>query len=288
MTGILIVDKPAGWTSHDVVAKLRRILGEKRIGHAGTLDPMATGVLPVFVGRATRAVEFMENADKEYLASLRLGLVTDTQDTSGTILEERPVMCGRDDVAAALGGFRGETEQLPPMYSAIKINGKKLYEYARKGKEVERKPRRITISSLELEGERDGDFLLRVTCSKGTYIRVLCADIGERLGCGGAMSALTRTRVGAYRLEDAHALDDIINAGREGAESMMLGLESMFMEYPAAVADAENERRCRNGLAPRLSEAPLGLFRLRSESGEFLALCRSGDGVSIVKSFYEV
>lgn len=288
MTGILIVDKPAGWTSHDVVAKLRRILGEKRIGHAGTLDPMATGVLPVFVGRATRAVEFMENADKEYLASLRLGLVTDTQDTSGTILEKRPVMCGRDDVAAALGGFRGETEQLPPMYSAIKINGKKLYEYARKGKEVERKPRRITISSLELEGERDGDFLLRVTCSKGTYIRVLCADIGERLGCGGAMSALTRTRVGAYRLEDAHALDDIINAGREGAESMMLGLESMFMEYPAAVADAENERRCRNGLAPRLSEAPLGLFRLRSESGEFLALCRSGDGVSIVKSFYEV
>ena len=288
MTGILIVDKPAGWTSHDVVAKLRRILGEKRIGHAGTLDPMATGVLPVFVGRATRAVEFMENADKEYLASLRLGLVTDTQDTSGTILEKRPVMCGRDDVAAALGGFRGETEQLPPMYSAIKINGKKLYEYARKGKEVERKPRRITISSLELEGEREGDFLLRVTCSKGTYIRVLCADIGERLGCGGAMSALTRTRVGAYRLEDAHTLDDIINAGREGAENMMLGLESMFMEYPAAVADAENERRCRNGLAPRLSEAPLGLFRLRSESGEFLALCRSGDGVSIVKSFYEV
>lgn len=289
MTGILIVNKPEGWTSHDIVAKLRRILGERRIGHGGTLDPMATGVLPVFVGRATRAVEFMESADKEYIAALRLGISTDTQDTTGNILSEKPADISREKLEAALEPFRGEIEQLPPMYSAIKVDGKKLYEYARKGTEIERKTRKITIHELELLGQReDGDFLLRVVCSKGTYIRALCSDIGDALGCGGAMSGLVRSRAGAYRLEDAHSMEDIIAAGTERAPEFLLSLESMFAAYPAVTVGAADEKRCKNGLAPRIKGVPTGKFRMLSESGEFLALCENEAGMRIIKSFYEV
>ena len=167
--GILIIDKPAGWTSMDVCAKVRGILREKRVGHGGTLDPMATGVLPVFVGRATRGVEFAEKGWKEYAAGLRLGVSTDTQDVTGTVLETRPVTAGREDVEAALAAFRGDIQQVPPMYSAVKIQGKKLYELARRGKEVERKPRPVTIRELELlEAESGTDYRLRCLCSKGT------------------------------------------------------------------------------------------------------------------------
>ena len=181
--GILIIDKPADWTSMDVCAKVRGIFHEKRVGHGGTLDPMATGVLPVFVGQATRGVEFAENGQKEYVAGLRLGLVTDTQDTTGTTLETRPVTADRGAVEAALSRFLGEQDQIPPMYSAIKIGGQKLYELARKGQEVARKPRRITIYELELlEQVSETDYLLRCRCSKGTYIRTLCHDIGQAAG----------------------------------------------------------------------------------------------------------
>ena len=171
-TGIIIIDKPQNWTSMDVCGKLRRLYGERRVGHAGTLDPMATGVLPVFVGRATRAVEFAEHGEKEYLAGLRLGISTDTQDTTGEVLAEQPVACSREDIEAVLHRFRGDIEQIPPMYSALKVNGQKLYQLARKGKTVERKPRPITIYELEL-GEQIGEneYALRVKCSKGTYIR---------------------------------------------------------------------------------------------------------------------
>ena len=176
--GILIIDKPAGWTSHDVVAKLRGLLRERRIGHAGTLDPMATGVLPVFVGRATRAVEFAAEREKEYLAGLRLGVVTDTQDTTGTVLETHPVCADRPQVEAVLARFRGEITQIPPMYSAIKREGKKLYELARRGQEVERQPRPITIEALDLLDQvSPTEYTLRVRCSKGTYVRTLCHDI---------------------------------------------------------------------------------------------------------------
>lgn len=250
---------------------------------------MATGVLPVFVGRATRAVEFMENADKEYIAALRLGISTDTQDTTGNILSEKPVDILSETLRTALEPFRGEIEQLPPMYSAIKVGGKKLYEYARKGTEIERKTRKITIHELEMIGQReDGDYLLRVVCSKGTYIRALCSDIGDALGCGGAMSGLVRSRAGAYRLEEAHSMEEIIAAGTEGAPKLLLSLESMFAMYPAARANAADEKRCRNGLAPRLRNAPEGRFRLLSESGEFLALCENAGEVRVIKSFYEV
>ena len=177
--GIIVVDKPQGWTSMDVCAKLRRVMGERRVGHAGTLDPLATGVLPVFVGRATRAVEFAEGGEKEYLAVLRLGQTTDTQDVTGTVLEERPVAAGRPELEAVLPQFTGEILQVPPMYSALKRGGKKLYELARQGKTVERAPRPITIFSLEvLEQTGVHEYSLRVVCSKGTYIRTLCHDIG--------------------------------------------------------------------------------------------------------------
>ena len=204
MNGILLVDKPAGWTSHDVVAKLRGVLGERRMGHSGTLDPMATGLLVVFAGRATRAVSFSENHTKCYEAHLRLGLTTDTQDTTGTVLSRSECAVSRAELEAVLPQFRGDILQVPPMYSALKVDGKKLYEIARRGGEVARKARPVTIGELTVLGEADGDYVLRVRCSKGTYIRTLCHDIGAALGCGGVMSALRRTEVGAYRVSDAY------------------------------------------------------------------------------------
>ena len=211
----------------DVCAKLRGILREKRIGHGGTLDPMATGVLPVFVGRATRAVEFAVEGEKEYLAALKLGVITNTQDTTGQVVEERPVAVDQAALEGVLDRFRGEIQQIPPMYSAIKVKGKKLYELARSGKEVERAPRAVTIHRLELltqppEGfpEEEHTWYLRVVCSKGTYVRTLCHDIGEALGCGGCMSALRRTRVGDYTLEGAVTLEEVQEAP-EPAELLM-------------------------------------------------------------------
>ena len=214
MTGIAIVDKPEGWTSHDVVAKLRRALGEKRIGHGGTLDPMATGVLPIFVGRATRAASFLESADKEYLASVRFGLTTDTQDTTGQVLSESALRPSEGEVEAALRGFLGKQEQLPPLYSAVKVEGKKLYQYARAGREVERQPRMIEISAVEPLGfSPEGDYRFRLTVSKGTYVRTICHDLGRKLGCGGAMSALRRLRAGAYGIGEASPLEAFLGEG---------------------------------------------------------------------------
>ena len=209
-SGIVIIDKLSGWTSMDVCAKIRGILKEKRLGHGGTLDPMATGVLPVFVGQATRAVEFAENGEKEYIAGLRLGLVTNTQDTSGETLETHPVTVDRAALEAVLPRFTGPIAQIPPMYSAIKINGQKLYDLARKGKEVERKPRNITIFELELlEQVSETDYLLRCRCSKGTYLRTLCHDLGQALGCGGTMFSLCRTMAAGYTLVEAVSLEDV-------------------------------------------------------------------------------
>ena len=194
LNGILLIDKPQDWTSNDVVSKMRGILHERRIGHSGTLDPLATGLLVVFVGRATRAVEFAESDSKEYIAGLRLGVKTDTQDITGNVLSECECNVSETELLNALDGFKGDIEQIPPMYSAIKIGGKKLYELARKGEEVERKPRKINISKLDIIGEENGDYILDVACSKGTYIRTLCNDIGEALNCGGCMSSLRRVK----------------------------------------------------------------------------------------------
>ncbi len=286
MTGIAIVDKPQGWTSHDVVAKLRGALREKRIGHGGTLDPMATGVLPVFVGRATRAVEFLEASDKEYLASCRFGLNTDTQDVTGTVLSESGLRPAEGEAEAALRSFLGVQEQLPPLYSALKVGGKKLYEYARQGKDVPRQPRRIEITEIEALGYGpEGDFRFRVTVSKGTYIRTLCHDLGEKLGCGGAMSALRRLRAGPFSIEEALPLEALTVPG--GAE-LLRPLDSLFRAYPALTLDGEKSRRCRCGndvSAP----AEDGLWRLYDEAGAFLALARAeGNVLKTVKNFFEV
>ena len=288
--GIIVIDKDQNWTSMDVCAKLRGIFHEKRVGHAGTLDPMATGVLPVFVGRATRAVEFAGEGDKEYVAGLRLGLVTNTQDTSGETLEERPVSVTAEELETVLERFRGEIEQVPPMYSAIKINGKKLYELARKGREVERPPRKVTIHALTLESrEGERDFTIRVRCSKGTYVRTLCHDIGQALGCGGCMSSLRRTMAAGFTLEDAVKLETVQKA--QEAEKLLLPVDAYFAGRPMIILKAELEKKVRNGMTVILPQDPgvSGECRVYGESGEFLALGKlTGRKLETVKSFFSV
>lgn len=287
MNGILLLDKPEGWTSMDVCAKLRGALHTKRIGHSGTLDPMATGLLVVFAGRATRGVQFAENDEKEYIATLRLGVTTDTQDTTGNILEEKSVSVTDGEIAAALESFRGEIDQIPPMYSAIKINGQKLYDIARRGGEVERKPRQVTIHELEMLSREGNDLFLRVRCSKGTYIRALCNDIGATLGCGGCMAALRRTAAGRFSIENAHTLAQLISPETD-IESLMLPLESLFADRERLVLSPKQEKVIRNG-GEFTSENADGEYTTFSENGEFLALCRVREGkMRVIKSFYEV
>ncbi|MDD7288253.1 MAG: tRNA pseudouridine(55) synthase TruB [Clostridiales bacterium] len=286
--GILVIDKPAGWTSHDVVAKLRGILHVKRIGHAGTLDPMATGVLPVFVGRATRAVEFAAEREKEYIAGLRLGVVTDTQDCTGTTLETHPVEVTRDQVEAILDRFRGDLQQIPPMYSAVKKNGRKLYELARRGVEVERQPRPVTIHQLELLDQvSPTDYTLRVLCSKGTYVRTLCHDMGQALGCGGTLFSLRRTRSAGFTLEDAVTLEDVAAAADPAA--LLLPVDAYFSGYPILqLQTGAEEKRIRNGNSLTL-DGPDGTYRVYSRQGEFLALSQRSQGcLTTIKSFFEV
>ena len=281
--GILIVDKPRDWTSQDVVSKLRGVFHEKRIGHGGTLDPMATGVLPVFVGRATRGVEFFEHAEKIYCARLQLGCTTDTQDSMGRILEEKPVTATTEDVVGVLKTFVGPIRQIPPMYSAIKIGGKKLYELARAGKEVERKPREITIFSLEGREISPTEWEITVHCSKGTYIRTLCHDIGQALGCGAMMTALRRVKAGDYGIENSYPLEQVINA--ENPESLLIPVESLFAQYPVLTLSPAQEKCVRNGASFTYSGA--GTFRVYGQEGEFLALCETKDGkLTTVKSFF--
>ncbi len=288
--GILIVDKPAGWTSMDVCAKLRGIFHEKRVGHGGTLDPMATGVLPVFIGRATRAVEFAECSDKEYIAGLKLGVITNTQDTSGEVLERHPVQVSREQLEAALEKFRGDILQVPPMYSAIKINGKKLYELARKGREVERPARPVSIKGLMILGQKpdDGsDFFLWVHCSKGTYIRTLCHDIGQYLGCGGCMASLRRAAAAGFDGEDAWPMERIVAA--EHPEELLLPVDTLFQDRPELVLSAAVEKKIRNGMTVVMPSLPPGEYRAYAQNGEFLALCRAQGGkLTTIKSFFEV
>ena len=286
--GILIIDKPSGWTSMDVCAKLRGALHEKRIGHAGTLDPMATGVLPIFVGRATRAVEFASESEKEYIAELKLGVITNTQDTTGTVLETRPVHITPGDLERVLIRFRGQIQQVPPMYSAVKINGKKLYELARKGREVERAPRPVTIHSLTVEDQSGPDtYTLRVRCSKGTYVRTLCYDIGQALGCGGCMSALRRTMAAGFFLADALTLDQVL--AEEDPAALLRPVDDYFSAYPALTLGPNEERKARNGMALPLPGLQPGEYRVYGAGGEFLALSRSdGQILTTIKSFFPV
>ena len=286
MNGIVIVDKPQGWTSQDVTARLRRVFNTRRIGHGGTLDPMATGVLPVFVGRATRGVEFFEHAEKTYETVLKPGITTDTEDITGTVLTEQDAFVTSAMVEEVLPRFRGEIMQVPPMYSALKVNGQKLYDLARKGKEVERQPRPITIHELILLGIDADGIHLRVRCSKGTYIRTLCKDIGDALGCGGCMAALRRVTAGEYTAEESVPLQELLET--ETPEVYLRPVDSMFRNYPAVTLTPKQETRCRNGNSFSLNLAD-GTYRAYGQNGEFLMLAKAENGVmSTIKSFFEV
>lgn len=289
MNGILLVDKPQDFTSHDVIAKLRGILRERRLGHAGTLDPMATGLLVVFAGRATRAVQFAETQRKRYLAALRTGTVTDTQDITGNVLSKSDITVSEEKLCKLLPRFTGELEQIPPMYSAIKQEGKKLYELARKGIEVERKSRKITIHSLEYLGRQDSDFLLDIQCSKGTYIRTLCHDIGQDLGTGAALSDLRRIASGMFSADEAHSLEEISQMAAQGrAEELFLPVDTLFSDRPAFEADDFQKGKilCGNAFS---TDAPDGEYRVYDLQGGFLMLGSVENGqMTTVKSFFEV
>lgn len=248
LNGIINIYKEAGFTSHDVVAKMRGICRQKKIGHTGTLDPEATGVLPVCLGTGTKLCDMLTDKDKEYVAELLLGLTTDTQDTTGTVLSECEVSVSEEQVREAVLGFVGDYLQIPPMYSALKVNGKKLYELAREGKEVERKARLIKVLDIEILDISLPVVKMRVACSKGTYIRTLCADIGEKLGCGGTMKSLKRTRVGNFSIEHAYTLSELEEIRDEGRlEEILFPVESAFEECPALHVRQEFRKLIDNG-----------------------------------------
>ena len=277
MQGIIVVDKPEGFTSFDVDAKLRGICGTRRIGHGGTLDPMATGVLPVFIGNATKAVDMRARDDKRYTAAMLLGRRTNTGDITGTVIEEAPVPPSLDAAAvvAVLPRFVGEQKQVPPMYSAVKVNGQPLYKAARAGKDVARAPRAITIHSLTLQGQTAPDtYCLSVHCSKGVYVRVLVEDIGRALGVPATLAALRRTASGAYTLDMAHTLPELQRAKEDGTlSSLLLSVESVFEELPALQVDEPTQRRLLNGAPTYRFPAQDGRYRV-SCGGVFLGVCQ--------------
>ena len=250
-SGIINIYKEAGYTSFDVVARLRGILKVKKIGHTGTLDPDAEGVLPICIGKATRVCDMLTDKDKIYECTLLLGVKTDTYDTSGKILEENVVNCSEDQVEEAIASFLGDILQIPPMYSALKVNGKKLYELAREGKEVERKPRPVTIYSIDILDMKLPEVKLRIHCSKGTYIRSLCYDIGEKLGCGGTMKDLLRTKVDMFDISDARKIDEVEKIFKAGnIDNIMLPIDQIFIDYPTlfVVFDEEAIKGAINGV----------------------------------------
>ena len=290
MQGILIVDKPTDWTSFDVIAKLRGILGTRKLGHSGTLDPMATGVLPVFCGGASKAVDLQLDHTKAYRATLKLGARTDTGDVTGTVLETAPVTAGEKELLEVLPRFVGPRMQTPPMYSAVKINGQPLYKLARQGMEVERKARPIEILSIQYEGSpAENEYTLTVKCSKGTYIRVLLEEIAEAIGQKGTMSALRRVAAGVYTEADAHSLEEIQaakNAGPEALQALMLPVESVFTSLPLLVASERVEQHLYNGCPTSRYPAADGRYRVRNAQGQFLGLANITGGVLRVEKLF--
>ncbi len=284
MNGIVIVDKPEGMTSHDVVSRMRRIFGTRRVGHSGTLDPMATGVLPVFINRATRACEFALCDEKSYIARFRLGITTDTQDITGEVLKTCAVNVGSSEVIAVCKSFEGKIMQTPPMFSAIKVDGVPLYKLAREGKSVERKAREIEIFRAEAKGLGDDEYEIEVSCSKGTYIRTLIYDIGEKLGCGACMTALRRTKSGIFEIKDAKTIEEIEKAPE------VKPTDFMFLEFPAVTIDENGEKKCRNGAPVPFCAEKGQHYRVYGESGEFLMVALGDDKGNLVtvKSFFEV
>ena len=285
-SGILLIDKPEGITSHDVVFKVRRLYNTREVGHTGTLDPMATGLLVVLVGRAVKASDMIVSDAKRYRAGLTLGITTDTEDTTGTVLTTSDAIPSPDEVRTVAESFVGDILQVPPMYSALKVGGQKLCDLARKGREVERQPRPITIHQLELLDMGENTLRLRVRCSKGTYIRTLCKDIGEALGCGGCMAELRRVTAGEYTIDEAVPLLQLLE--EQEPEKYLRGVDTMFRNHPSVTLTANQEKRCRcgNSFSVKLED---GTYRAYSQSGEFLMLAKVENGVmSTVKSFFEV
>ena len=289
VSGVLIVNKHAGVTSHRIISACRRLYGTRRIGHAGTLDPIATGVLPVLVGRAAKASDYIIRHDKAYRCEMRLGITTDTEDVTGEVLSRSDVLPSEEEVLRTCEGFVGKIFQTPPMYSALKVGGKKLVDIARAGGEVERQPREIEIYSLTAEKLADDRYALDVACSKGTYIRTLCADIGKALGCGAAMAALTRTRTGRFTLDEAVTIEALEGMTPEERLGMLRPVESLFTELPALELGEFHARliRCGNDLYQEKlgTDLPDGaLIRLR-RGGAFFALGRAceKDGVRVIR-----
>ena len=246
--GVINIYKEKGYTSHDVVAKLRGILKQKKIGHTGTLDPDAEGVLPVCLGRATKLCDLLTDKDKTYRAVMLLGTVTDTQDISGTVLQKKEVNVSEEEVQEAIRSFEGAYDQIPPMYSALKINGKRLYELAREGKEVERKPRPVTIFEIKTESIELPRVVMTVKCSKGTYIRTLCHDIGEKLGCGGCMEQLIRTKAGRFSIEESFKISEVEQKMQEGTIGEILtAVDQMFLNCRKVTAKQEYQKLLENG-----------------------------------------
>ena len=277
VNGIINIYKEVGFTSHDVVAKLRGIVKQKKIGHTGTLDPDATGVLPVCLGNATKLCDMLTDKSKEYEACMLLGVTTDTQDMSGKVLENKQVSCTQEEAREAVLSFIGEYDQIPPMYSAIKVNGKKLYELARNGIEIERKPRRVEISHIEILECSLPEIHFRVSCSKGTYIRALCADIGDKLGCGAAMKSLIRTRVGTFVIEEAWKLSEVEKMVAEGKLlEHVIAPDRVFMEYPKVKVKSVFEKALANGNILGLNQVTFEKENTLQE-GELIRVYNSGD-----------
>lgn len=289
MNGIIVIDKPQGKSSHDMVSFMRRLTKIRRIGHTGTLDPMATGVLPICIGNATKAADMLTLADKCYRAELILGKTTDTLDAEGEVLSVHEVDVTPDEIREAVMSFVGEIGQVPPMYSAIKQNGKKLYELARQGIEVERKPRKVTIKSIDIN-EIDGSrVVITVSCSKGTYIRTLCDDIGTRLGTGAYMSALRRIKTGRFTIEDAFTAEQLEKMAENGTlEKNLTSVDTMFSEYAAINLNEKQMRSVKNGV--RMSwrgKAEGEILRLYDENGVFLCMSQIEEGkLKLIKSFW--
>lgn len=291
MDGIINVNKPIGITSHDVVYKLRRLLNIKKIGHTGTLDPDATGVLPMCIGKGTKLAELLTATDKQYLAVMTLGAITDTQDKSGTVLETFPVNVTEEEIKSTAEKFIGEIEQIPPMYSAIKIDGKKLYELAREGKIVERKSRQVTIKNIEIISiDLDKNTVtMLVDCTKGTYIRTLCEDIGKSLGSGGYMSALTRTKSGRFDIKNAYTLEQIEKMLAQNDLSFFVPAEEAMPEYPKIVLAERNAKKVRYGIKISVEGLEIGqTYRVFDESDNFLVIAKQGPyHLDVLKTFYD-
>lgn len=296
LNGIIVINKPKGFTSFDVIAKLRGVLHIKRLGHAGTLDPMSTGVLPVFVGKATKACDILPNNEKSYKAGFKLGVKTDTQDITGKIIFEERSSVKKEKLINKIKLFLGETEQLPPMYSAVSVGGKRLYELAREGKEVERKPRKIYVESIEItefdEQSQTGDIIIH--CSKGTYIRTIIHDLGEALGTGGVLTSLERTSSSGYDISQSHTLNEVkslIESGK-GIEGIMYPIDSAFKIYEKIVLNQKHTTLYKNGVKLRLEQVGAkggNTYRVYGNDNEFLGLAladKKSNEFIIKKNFF--